>query len=143
MGGEVPPHLRSRNGFRGNRRLRARGPRPRRLGTAGLAKEDEDAYAVQLPRSTYHAQDFLEAVRSRRPAISNIEDSFQSDALCHLANIATRTRRRLVWDPRAERFVDDDAASRFLACREMRAPWKLRAPSAAGIRHCMARRHLA
>ena len=92
---------------------------------AGLVKEDEDAYAVKLPRSTYHAQDFLEAVRSRRPAVSNIEDSFQSDVLCHLGNIATRTRRRLAWDPRAERFVDDDGANRLLACREMRAPWKL------------------
>ena len=92
---------------------------------AGLVKEDEDAYVVKLPRSTYHAQDFLEAVRSRRPALSNIEDSFQSDVLCHLANIATRTRRRLTWNPAEERFVDDDAANRFLACREMRAPWRL------------------
>ena len=92
---------------------------------AELVKEDADAYAVKLPRSTYHAQDFLEAVRSRRPAVSNIEDSFQSDVLCHLANIATRTGRRLTWDPREERFVDDDGANRFLACREMRPPWKL------------------
>ena len=36
-----------------------------------------------------------------------------------------RTRRRLTWNPAEERFVDDDAASRFLACREMRAPFKL------------------
>jgi len=92
---------------------------------AELVKEDADAYAVKLPRSTYHAQDFLEAVRSRRPAVSNIEDSFQSDVLCHLANIATRTGRRLTWDPREERFVDDEGANRFLACREMRPPWKL------------------
>ncbi len=92
---------------------------------AELVKEDADAYSVKLPRSTYHAQDFLEAVRGRRPAVSNIEDSFQSDVLCHLANIATRTGRRLTWDPREERFVDDDGANRFLACREMRPPWKL------------------
>jgi glucose-fructose oxidoreductase len=92
---------------------------------AELVKEDADAYAVKLPRSTYHAQDFLEAVRSRRPAISNVEDSFQSDVLCHLSNTATRTGRRLTWSPEKERFVDDDAANRFLACREMRAPWKL------------------
>jgi predicted dehydrogenase len=92
---------------------------------AGLVEEDEDAYAVQLLRSTYHAEDFLDAVRRRRPAVSNVEDSFQSDVLCHLANIATRTGRRLTWDPREERFVDDDAATRLLACRDMRAPWKL------------------
>jgi predicted dehydrogenase len=92
---------------------------------ADLVKEDADAYAVKLPRSTYHAQDFLEALRSRRPAISNVEDSFQSDVLCHLSNIATRTGRRLTWNPETERFADDDGANGFLACREMRAPWKL------------------
>jgi predicted dehydrogenase len=92
---------------------------------AELVKEDEDAYTVKLPRSTYHAQDFLEAVRARRPAIAPVEDAFQSDVLCHLANIGTRTGRRLTWDPREERFVDDDGANRLLACREMRAPWKL------------------
>jgi predicted dehydrogenase len=92
---------------------------------ADLVKEDADAYAVQLPRSTYHAQDFLEAVRSRWPAIAPIEDAFQADVLGHLANIATRTGRRLTWDPREERFAGDDDANRFLACREMRAPWKL------------------
>ena len=76
-------------------------------------------------RSTYHAQDFLEAVRSRRPAIAPIEDAFQADLLCHLADIATRTGRRPTWDPREEHFVGDDGANRLLACREMRAPWKL------------------
>jgi predicted dehydrogenase len=92
---------------------------------AELVKENEDAYAVKLPRSTYHAQDFLEAVRARRPAIAPIEDAFQADVLCHLANIATRTGRRLTWDPREERFVGDDGANRLLAGREMRAPWRL------------------
>jgi len=92
---------------------------------AELVKGNEDAYAVKLPRSTYHAQDFLEAVRARRPAIAPIEDAFQADVLCHLANIATRTGRRLTWDPREERFVGDDGANRLLAGREMRAPWRL------------------
>jgi predicted dehydrogenase len=92
---------------------------------AGLVKESEDAYAVQLPRSTYHAQDFLEAVRARRPAIAHVEDAFQADVLCHLANVATRTGRRLTWDPKAERFVGDDDANRHLALREMRAPWRI------------------
>jgi predicted dehydrogenase len=92
---------------------------------ADLVKEDSEAYAVKLPRSAYHAQNFLEAVRSRRPTIAHIEDAFQSDVLCHLSNIAARTGRRLTWNPRAERFVNDGAADRLLACREMRKPWKL------------------
>jgi predicted dehydrogenase len=92
---------------------------------AGLVRESEDAYAVRLPRSTYHAQDFLEAVRARRPAVAHVEDAFQADVLCHLANIATRTGRRLAWDPQAERFTGDDAANRLLAGRGLRAPWTL------------------
>jgi predicted dehydrogenase len=92
---------------------------------AELVKEDEDAYSVKLTRSTYHAQNFLECVRSRQPAIANIEDAFQSDTLCHLSNIASRTGRRLTWNPQAEHFVDDETADRFLLCRKMREPWKL------------------
>jgi predicted dehydrogenase len=92
---------------------------------AELVKEDDNAYAVKLPRSTYHAQNFLQAVRSRQPAIADIEDAFQSDMLCHLSNIATRTGRRLTWNPRTERFESDAAANRMLAGRKMRKPWKL------------------
>ena len=90
-----------------------------------LVRENEDAYAVKLTRSTYHAQNFLESVRSRTPAIAHIDDAFRSDLLCHLSNIATRTGRRLTWNPREERFVDDGAADRFLECRKMRGPWVL------------------
>ena len=92
---------------------------------ADLVKEDADAYRVRLPSSSYHAQNFLEAVRNRLPAIANIEDAFQSDMLCHLSDLAVRTGRRLTWDPQEECFVNDQAANGLLACREMRKPWKL------------------
>ncbi len=92
---------------------------------ADLVKEDEKSYSLRLPHSGYHAQNFLEAVRKRQPAISNIEDSFHSDILCHLSDMAVRSGRRLSWDPRSEHFIDDPSADRLLAARSMRKPWKL------------------
>ncbi|MDO8545009.1 MAG: Gfo/Idh/MocA family oxidoreductase [Opitutaceae bacterium] len=90
-----------------------------------LLKENPDDYRVKLPRSAYHAQNFLESIRSRKAAIANIDEAFQSDALCHLSHLALKTGRKLTWDPRAERFVRDPAADRLLACRAMRKPWTL------------------
>jgi len=90
-----------------------------------LVKESPEAYKVRLPRSDYHAKNFLESVRARRPAIAGIDDAFQSDVLCQLSDIALRTGRTLTWNPRTERFTSDETANRLLACRTMRSPWAL------------------
>ncbi len=92
---------------------------------AELVKEDASAYRVRLPHSDYHTRNFLEAVRSRQPAIAGIEDAFQSDTLCQISDVAVRTGRKLTWDPRAERFAGDDEANRRLAPRAMRSPWRI------------------
>ncbi len=92
---------------------------------ADLVKEDPSAYRVRLPHSDFHTRNFLEAVRSRKPAIAGIEDAFQSDTLCQLSDLAVRTGRKLTWDPRAERFAGDDEANRRLALRPLRAPWRI------------------
>jgi hypothetical protein len=41
-----------------------------------------------------------------------------------LANIAYKTGRKLRWDGRQERFIDDAEADRLLT-REARKPWNL------------------
>ena len=41
----------------------------------------------------------------------------------HLGNIAMQLGRKLRWDPKAERFLNDDQANRMLS-RACRAPWK-------------------
>jgi hypothetical protein len=79
----------------------------------------------RLIRSSNHARNFLDAVKSRSPAICPIEDAVQADILCHLSDIATRLPRKLRWDPTKERFVKDEEANRRLALRPMRAPWRL------------------
>ena len=79
---------------------------------------------IRLPRSSLHERNFLDCVRSRQPAISNIDVAARSDALCHLSLIAIATGRKLKWDPVKEEFVGDDEANRLLS-GPMRAPWRV------------------
>jgi hypothetical protein len=48
----------------------------------------------------------------------------RSATVCHLGNIAMLLGRKLNWDPKAEKFINDPAADRMTA-RTMRAPWRL------------------
>jgi hypothetical protein len=73
---------------------------------------------------TEHFRNWMAAVRSRKTSdlAAEIEEGHLSSALCHLANIAYRTRRTLSFDPKTERFSDDDGANRLLS-RDYRAPY--------------------
>jgi predicted dehydrogenase len=69
------------------------------------------------PRGEYaHAENFIKAVRSRKTSDLNAgaEVGHHSAALCHLANIAMRVGRRLKFDARTERFIDDAEANAYL-----------------------------
>ena len=94
-------------------------------GPEKLADEPLPANGWRSPRSNHHQRNLLEAVRSRQPAICPIEDSVQSDLLCHISDIASRLARTLRFDPTKERFVGDSAANDRLRLRAMRMPWRL------------------
>jgi len=79
---------------------------------------------IRLYESNHHIGNFLECVKSRRPTACDIDTTLRSETICHLSEIAMRLRRKLAWDPAAERFVNDDEANRMLE-RAMRAPWRL------------------
>jgi len=78
---------------------------------------------LHLYVSTDHHQNFLDSMRTRRKPIAAVETGHRSATICHLGNIAMLTKRRLEWDPVAERFVNDEAANRMTG-RPARAPWK-------------------
>jgi hypothetical protein len=67
---------------------------------------------------------FISAVRSgkREDLGVDIEEGHLSSALCHLGNIAYRTRRTILFDPATEKIAGDEEASRMLS-RDYREPF--------------------
>ncbi len=63
-----------------------------------------------------HVENFIKAVRSRKISDLNadVEVGHHSAALCHMANIAMRVGRRLKFDDRREKFIDDSGANAYL-----------------------------
>lgn len=78
---------------------------------------------TRLTNSSNHVRNFLDSVRSRKPAICPIEDSVYADILCHLSDIAVRVDRKLSWDAARERFIDDVEANKRLEMKPARAGW--------------------
>lgn len=71
-----------------------------------------------------HMAEFLSAVRKRTPTRASAEVAHHSCALVHLAEIAFRTRGRLDFDPKTERFTDCDEANQLLS-KKYRPPFGL------------------
>ncbi len=71
-----------------------------------------------------HFRNFIDCVRSRNRAELHceIEEGHLSTSLCHLANIAFFTGRKLSFDPASETFPGDEEATRFLR-RDYREPY--------------------
>jgi len=71
-----------------------------------------------------HFQNFMDCVRSRKREALHCEilEGHMSTALCHLANIAFRTGRKLTFDPATETFPGDEEANRYLT-RTYREPY--------------------
>ncbi len=91
-------------------------PKPRRKGEIVKATDgDLDQQA---------ARDFLDNVKGRKQPIANVEEGHRSTTFAHLGNIALATRKRLDWDPQAERFTHCDEANQLLHY-EYRKPWVL------------------
>ena len=70
-----------------------------------------------------HMTNFLECVRSRKPPIASIEDTWESMLLCHLANVSYRVgNRKLSYDAKTGWIRDDPEANEFMQ-RKGRHPW--------------------
>lgn len=74
-------------------------------------------------RDAPHLQNFLDAVRSGMPLNAEIEEGHKSTLLCHLGNIALRTRSALHVDASNGR-IQNHAAAEKLWGREYRKGWK-------------------
>jgi predicted dehydrogenase len=79
---------------------------------------------ASLPDPEPQVIDFIQAVRTRKKFALNEENGFRSCTLVNLSKIAVRLGRPLHFDPKKQRFVDDEEANRLLS-QPMRAPWHL------------------
>jgi predicted dehydrogenase len=70
-----------------------------------------------------HLRDWVQCIKSRNKPVADVEIGHRSATVCHLANIARWTGKRLRWDPLKEVF-DDAEANRYLD-RPRRKPWEL------------------
>lgn len=78
-----------------------------------------------LPVSTNHSQNFIDAIKAGKPAISHVQDAVRSDIISLLCDIAVRTGEKITWDPKKRELVKPSAAAKALASRKMRSPWTL------------------
>ena len=91
---------------------------------AGLWESQITASETHLYASEDHFRNFIDCVLSRQEPIAPCEVAHRSISIAHLGNIAMQLGRDLKWDPKRERFVNDDEANRKLL-RPYRGSWKL------------------
>jgi len=79
---------------------------------------------VHLYASPGHHRNFLDCIKTRRLAAASAEVGHHAATTCNLVRISARLGRKVRWDSRAQRIVNDEAANRLLS-RAMRAPWRV------------------
>jgi predicted dehydrogenase len=84
----------------------------------------EELRKVKLYESKGHQRNFLDCVKSRQPTITPVETAHHSAIPGHLGLISMLTGRKLHWDVKHEKILNDPGASALLT-RPYRAPWHL------------------
>ena len=79
---------------------------------------------VHLYKSNDHSVNFLDGVRTRKRAISDVETAHRAMSVLLLGGIAEQLKRPLTWDPGREQFAGDPEADRLLSVAQ-RPPWRL------------------
>jgi len=92
---------------------------PKSLLSATIKPGEERLY-----RSQHHMADFVRCMQTRRDPVAPAEACHAATTATLLADIATRTGRKLTWDWQQEQFIGDDGANRMLT-RSLRRPWQL------------------
>ena len=79
-------------------------------------------YTVRHQRPLYHAQDFLNCVRSRRTPVTPATVAHHTMTTNLIMDMCLDLKRSLTWDPVKEEFIGDDEANR-LRSRATRKSW--------------------
>ncbi len=75
-------------------------------------------------QAKYHMQEWLDCMRTRKTPSADVEIGHRSISVCHLANITRELKRRVKWDPDAERCAGDAEANGMLS-RQRRRGYEL------------------
>ena len=89
-----------------------------------LLKDVEIPKIVGSHANIAHVNDFFDCVKTRKTPVADISIGHRSATVCHLGNIAVRTKKKIAWDPKTETIVGDAEASKWLT-KEYRRPWSL------------------
>jgi len=81
--------------------------------------------SIRLTKSPGHMRNFLDGIRTRSECIASAETAHRSITPGHLGYVSQQVGRKLNWDAKQERGIDDDEANRLLGQMEYRAPWTL------------------
>jgi len=74
-----------------------------------------------------HFVNFLDCVKSRKwqDLIADVNEGHMSTSMMLMGNIAYRTGRKLTFDGKTEKFINDDEANTYLIRQEYRKPYSL------------------
>jgi hypothetical protein len=76
-------------------------------------------------KSEDHYKDFLNAMRTRKPPICDVETGHRTSSVCNIGNIAYQLNRKLEWNPKKEQFKNDKEANALLG-RPMLNDWAIK-----------------
>jgi len=83
--------------------------------------KDNGIHLHHSPKNDHHL-DWLTSIKTRKPPAAPAEVGHRSCTACLLAHAAMKLDRELKWDPKTERFLNDDEANSLLS-RKQRAPY--------------------
>jgi predicted dehydrogenase len=62
-----------------------------------------------------HHGNWLEAIRDNKKTIAPVEEAHRACSACLLHHIAMKLNRKIYWNPKKEKFVNDDKANKMLS----------------------------
>jgi hypothetical protein len=69
---------------------------------------------IRLYESNDHYLDWLNAIKTGKLPICDVEIGHRTSTICNIANIAYQMKRPLAWDPKQEKFKNDAEANQLL-----------------------------
>ena len=92
--------------------------------SSGRLRAEQKQFTEAGTSPVSHIKNFLESVKTRKPARSHAEVVARSHIICHAAYIAWQLGRPLRLDPVKVEFIGDDEANRMRS-RALRDPWRI------------------